>query len=511
MIMKNVLLMKLKESAMSVIPIIAFIVLLSFTPLYSLSFYQISAFIFVSIFAIIGIALFDLGADISMTPIGRYIGEGLTAKRKFGLLILVSFIIGVLITVSEPDLGVLANQLSSLINKYFLIITVGLGVGFLLVITILKIFFKKSLSLLLMFFYLLTFAITILAVDANGFAFIPLAYDSGGVTTGPITVPFILALGIGISNALNSKDSKDNSFGLIALCSGGAIFAVLILSIFMKGNLSYDVSDYGISNSLYLDFFKNIPQICKQVGISLGLIVFIFLFCEITILKIDVKKLKNLAIGLILTFTGLVLFLTAVETMFIDVGFEIGIQMAESSNNATLIIFGFVLGALVVLAEPAIQVLVRQVEEITNGMVTKKAVLIGMAAGVGLAVALSIIRIIFNLNLMYFIVPSYIISFALSFFVPPVYTAIAFDSGGVATGSLSSSFVLPLMIGLCSVLQGTNAVLQSAFGILAMVGVIPLITVQLLGFGTIIRRNREKKIIMKNILSSDDKQIINFD
>lgn len=508
--MRNILFMKLKESARSVLPIVAFIVFFSFTPLYSLSTYQIFAFIFASLVAIVGISLFDWGADVSMTPIGKYIGEGLTAKKKLGLLLVVSFFIGVLITISEPDLEVLANQLSSLINKTAFIMVVGIGVGLLLLVTILKIFFKKPLSLLLMFFYLLLFAVAILAIQANGFNFIPLSFDAGGVTTGPITVPFVIALGIGISKTLNSRDSKDSSFGLIALCSCGAVIAVLILSIFIKGNASFDGSDYGISDTIYSDFFKNIPHICKQVAISLGLIVVMFLICQFTFLKLDFKKLKHLDVGILFTFIGLVLFLTAVETVFIDVGYEIGTQMAKNGGEVGAVFYTFVLGALVVIAEPAIQVLVRQVEDITNGLVTKKSMLIGLAIGVGLAVSLSIIRIIFDFNLMYLVVPGYLISLGLSFFVPSVYTAIAFDSGGVATGPLTSSFVLPLMIGFCTILQGPGAILQDAYGVIAMVGMTPLITVQLLGFGNIVRKNREKKIAMKKILGKDDKQIINF-
>ena len=502
--------MKIRDSAKSVLPIVLFIIIFSFTPLYSLTAYQIGGFLFSSFLVIIGISLFDWGADISMSPMGAYMGEGLTAKKKLGLLLFISFLVGTLTTISEPDLEVLANQLGSLINKTVFISVVGVGVGIMLLVTILKIFFKKSLSLLLMFFHLILFAVTVLAIEKNGFEFIPLSYDCGGVTTGPITVPFVLALGIGISTTLNSRDSKDNSFGLIALCSVGAIIAVLILSIFMEGNATID-TNYGISDTIYMDFINNIPHIAKQVAISLGLIVLLFLICQITFLKLDFKTIKKLFIGIIFTFIGLLLLLTAVETVFIDIGYEIGIQMAKNGGVITPILFTFILGALIVVAEPAIQVLVRQVEDITNGVITKKSMLIGLAIGVGLAVCLSIVRIIFDINLMYIVIPVYLLSLGLSFFVPPIYTAIAFDSGGVATGPLTSSFILPLMVGFCMVAQGHSAILQDAYGVLAMVGVFPLVTVQLLGFGNILRRNREKKIIMRKMLSNDDKQIINFD
>ena len=509
--MKNVFLMKVKETSLSVFPIIAFIVILNFTPLYSLSFYEIMAFVLGAIILIIGASLFDIGADIAMTPMGRFIGEGLTAKRKLFLLLFVSFVIGVLVTISEPDLGVLANQLSGLINKTVFIVVVGIGVGVLLIVAILKIIFKKSLNMLLIFFHLMLFAVAVLTIRSNGFKFLPLAFDSGGVTTGPITVPFILALGVGISKTLRSRDSKDNSFGLLSLCSVGAVIAILILCIFVNGDISYDVSGYGLSDNVFLDFLKNIPVISKDVGISLGLVVVIFLICQFTFLKLDKTELKKLALGIVLTFVGLVLFLTAVETSFIDIGYKIGVQMAENVSSFWIMVFNFVLGALVVLAEPAIQVLVKQIEDITDGMVTKKAMLIAMAVGVGLAGALSVIRIYFDIDLMYFLVPAYVISFGLSFFIPPIYTAIAFDSGGVATGSLTSSFVLPLMIGVCGVIQGTDAILSDAFGVIALVAVIPLITIQLLGFNTVIQKRRSKKLAMRKILQSDDKQIINFD
>ncbi|MBQ8425044.1 MAG: DUF1538 domain-containing protein [Clostridia bacterium] len=503
--------MKIKDSAKAVLPIVLFIILFSFTPLYNLSPYQIGAFLVASVLTIVGIAIFDWGADVSMTPMGQFMGEGLTAKKKFTLLLIVSFLVGTLTTISEPDLEVLANQLGSLVDKTTFIMVVGVGVGVMLLITIIKIFFKKSLSLLLMFFHLVLFAVTIIAIEKNGFEFISLAYDCGGVTTGPITVPFVLALGIGISTTLNSRDSKDNSFGLIALCSVGAIIAVLFLSIFMAGDAKIDTGDYGISNTIYTDFLHNVPHICKQVGISLGLIVVLFLICQFAFLKLDFKTIKQLAVGLVFTFIGLVFLLVAVETVFIDVGFEIGSQMAKSGGKIAPVLFTFVLGALIVIAEPAIQVMVRQVEDITNGLITKKSMLIGLAVGVGLAVCLSVVRIIYNFNLMYIVVPVYVVSLGLSFFVPPIYTAIAFDSGGVATGPLTSSFILPLMVGFCTVLQGSSAVLQLAYGVLAMVGVFPLITVQLLGFGNILRKNREKKIAMRRILSSDDKQIISFE
>lgn len=502
-------LLKMKESAISVLPIIVFILILNFTPLVNLSWAEIGAFLLASALIILGIALFNMGADISMTPMGKSVGKGLTKKRKLGLLLGVSFIIGLLITVAEPDLSVLASQVSEIMSGTLLIIVVGVGVATFLMLAIIKMICKKQLSMFLMFFYLLLFALTsIVAINGNA-DFLPLAFDSGGVTTGPITVPFIMALGIGVASSLSSKDAKENSFGLVALCSVGAVVGVMLLGIFVDGGMTYTLGDYSLPDNIFLSLLKGMWTSVKEVGLSLGLIVVFFLICQFTFLKLPKQQLAKLGVGMIYTFVGLVIFLSAVNTIYISIGFKIGSDIA-TCNKYLLIPVGLVIGCIVVLAEPAIHVLNKEVESTTNRMITKKSMLIGLTIGVGLSIALSMIRIIFDFSILYYLVPGYIISLGLSFFVPSIYTAVAFDSGGVASGPLTSSFILPLAIGACSVIGGEGAILSNAFGVVAMVAMTPLITIQILGFSALMRKKINRNIAMNKILSKDDEQIIDF-
>ena len=335
-----------------------------------------------------------------------------------------------------------------------------------------------------------------------------MAFDSGGVTTGPITVPFIMALGIGIAQTIGGRDSKENSFGLIALCSVGPILVVLLLSLSFSGSISFnDFSQYEIFENSS-EIVKVVLSSLKEVSLALGLIVAFFLVIELIFIKLPKQKLVQIFVGILYTLIGLVMFLS-VTIGFMPVGFKIGVMLAETSP-VWIIVIGFILGMVVVLAEPAVHVLTKQVEDVTTGGVSKRAMLIALCLGVGISIGLSMIRITFNFSILYYIIPGYFISLALSFFVPKVYTAIAFDSGGVASGPLTSSFILPLAIGACLTLQGNSKILEDAFGIVAMVAMTPLITIQLLGFKSVMTDKAREKIRMKKIIDADDEQIIYF-
>ena len=360
-----------------------------------------------------------------------------------------------------------------------------------------------------MLFYMLLFALALMLVVSGNEALLPMAFDSGGVTTGPITVPFIMALGVGISGVLGDRRNKENSFGLVALCSVGPVLAVLLLGVFSNSDLSYAVPDYTVSNHILDAFLHTAAHTCKEVAVALGLIVAFFLLCQIFFLHLGKRQLLRIAVGVVFTYLGLVIFLTGVNVGFMPIGYKLGLSLSRVSEPF-LVGFGLVMGVLVVLAEPAIHVLNSQVEEVTGGLVKKKSMMIGLCLGVGAAIALSMIRIVFDFSLVYYIIPGYFISLALSLFVPPVYTAIAFDSGGVASGPMTSGFILPFAIGACVGLQGEAAVLRDAFGVVALVAMIPLITIQLLGFNGIIAERRAEKRAMKRIVDADDQQIINF-
>lgn len=505
--MASVLLKKLKESLISVLPVVALVFILNLTPLINFTTAEIITFLVSAIFLILGISLFNLGADLSMTPMGEHIGSGLTKLKSLLILLSVCLAMGILITVAEPDLSVLANQVNAIINSQLLIYTVGVGVGLFLVAAVLKIIFRKPLSSMLMFFYMMLFAFScILLISGNG-ELIPLAFDSGGVTTGPITVPFIMALGVGIASSIGGKNSSENSFGLIALCSVGPMLAVLVLGSMTSGEMPDYIPDYGL-NTTFINIVRTVLHTAKEVAIALALIVAFFVVLQIVCLKLPKKKLIQISVGIMYTFIGLVIFLSAVSIGFMPIGYELGGQLAE--NSTLLVVFGFAIGMVVVLAEPAVHVLNKQVEEITEGTVSRKSMMIALSIGVGLSICLSMLRIVLDFNILYYLIPGYLISLGLSFFVPGLYTAIAFDSGGVASGPLTSSFILPLAVGACYALQGQSKILSDAFGVVAMVAMAPLITIQLLGFKAIITKKIREKVATNRILNADDEQIIDF-
>ncbi len=508
--MRTALRNKLWEATVSILPIALMVLLISFTPLAELSDRELGVFLLSSLLLILGIGLFNLGADLAMTPMGEHTGEGLTKSNRPALLLWASFILGLLITVAEPDLAVLAGQVRAVLDGTLLVFTVGVGVGLFLLLAVLKILFRKDLSSLLLFFYLLLFALAALLLETGRGGFLPMAFDSGGVTTGPITVPFIMALGVGIAMTVGGRDAHSNSFGLIALCSVGPVLAVLLLSLAAREEMQYALPDYSLDAHLGPALWHTLLEVMAEVGRSLLLIALVFGLLQVTVLRLPRRKLLQLAVGALYTFLGLVIFLTAVTVGFMPVGFRLGLQLAEG-NQTALVILGFVIGMVVVLAEPAVHVLNLQVEEITAGEVTKRQMMLALSVGVGVSIGLSLLRILLGFSLLYYLIPGYLISLGLSFFVPRLYTAIAFDSGGVASGPLTSSFILPMAIGACVTLRGEQEVLSSAFGIVSMVAMTPLITIQALGFRAVLAAHVRRRRAMRRILSADDAQIIYFE
>lgn len=501
---------KIKEALFSVLPVVAIVLLLALTSMVTLSGKELTVFCISAVLMVLGIGLFSLGADMFMTPIGDYMGSGLTKSKKMWLLLLVSFAMGVFITIAEPDLSVLAEQVAGKIDRVALIATVGIGVGVFLVLAVLKIITQKSLSNMLAFFYMVLFCIAAILVETGNGDFLAMSFDSGGVTTGPITVPFIMAFGVGISQTIGGKHADENSFGLVALCSIGPILAVSVLGLLSTGDVSYTLADYTLADNVLLAFGTTLWSVVKEVALAIGLIVAFFLVVQVTYLKLPMRRLKRIAFGLLYTFVGLVMFLSSVSVGFMPIGFKLGTELSQLPEWVVVAV-GFVVGMVVVLAEPAIHVLNKQVEEVTNRSVSKRSMLVALSVGVGLSIALSLLRIVFGFSILYYLIPGYIISIGLSFFVPSMYTAIAFDSGGVASGPLTSSFILPMAIGVCVGLNGNaDRVLTDAFGIVAMVAMTPLITIQLLGFRAVVAKRMRDSIAQKRIVAADDEQIIYF-
>ncbi|MBP5312490.1 MAG: DUF1538 domain-containing protein [Clostridia bacterium] len=487
------------------------VVVMYFLPFVSLSTTELVAFLCSSVALVIGVGFFNLGADIAMSPMGQHIGTGLSKAGKPAVLLTVCFIMGIVVTIAEPDLSVLAGQVSQMIQNWVLIVVVGVGVGLFLMLSIIRTVKNKPLPQYLMFFYLALFALVAVLLVKGRDDFTALAFDSGGVTTGPITVPFLMALGIGIASTVGRNKSAESNFGSIAMCSVGPVLAVVIIGIASKGKVDYILPDYSVESQLGAQIWDTILHTMGEVGLALGLICVMFLILQVTLLKLPAKKLLYMFGGVIYTFVGLVIFMTAAKIGFMPVGFKLGTELSKAGvHPAFLVGFAFVTGMATVLAEPAVHVLNNQVEHVTDGAITKRSMMIALSIGVGISIALSVIRIIFNFSILYYLIPGYIISLGLSLLVPGMYTAIAFDSGGVASGPLTSTFILPFAIGACAVIQGESMIPVDAFGVVAMVAMTPLITIQFLGFKAVVTEKVKAKRAMRRILAADDEQIIEF-
>ncbi len=502
---RTIIMDKVKEAFSSVLPISIIVLILCFTitPLDSGVFL---AFILGTILVVVGMGLFTLGADTAMTPIGEYVGTSVMKTKKLWLIIPICFIVGVLITISEPDLQVLATQLAKTMGPWTLILAVGVGVGVFLVIAFLRIILKIKLSYLLLFFYSLVFLLSFFVPPA----FIPLSFDSGGVTTGPMSVPFIIAIGTGVASMKNDDGEGADGFGLTALCSIGPILSVMILGlIFQPQSIDISKEVSGVvanSKDLIALFGSALPRYIEEVAIALLPIVAFFFIFQIFGSKLTKQNVIKILIGLLYTYLGLVLFLLGVNVGFLQVGSLIGEALGNLPFNWIVVPIGMVIGYFVVAAEPAVHVLTKQVFELTSGAIPKKAMRTSLMIGVAISVGLAMLRIILNIPIMYFLLPGYLISLALTFLVPDMFTAIAFDSGGVASGAMTASFIMPFALGVCSAVGADIA--TQGFGVVAFVAMTPLITIQILGLVFKLKSKKVQSQVQEVEESTSQEEII---
>ena len=473
--MKKKLTEKIYEALSSVLPITVIVLLLSFT-LAPMATGTLMLFLLGAALLIIGMGFFSLGVDMAMMPMGDGIGGQLARSKSIAKTVVISLLIGVVVTVAEPDLQVLARQVPAVPDPV-IIWTVALGVGVFLVVAMLRTFFKVKLSRLLVVLYLLIFVLSAFVPRE----FLAVAFDSGGVTTGPITVPFIMALGIGLAAMRSSDESEEDSFGTVALCSVGPILAVLILGMcYQSTEVNYTpfsipvVSD---SKDVGSQFAQGFPAYLEEVLWGLLPIILFFVVFQVFALHLRRRPVIKILVGIVYTFIGLVLFLTGANVGFMPAGYFIGSEMA--AYRWLLVPLGMIVGYFIVVAEPAVHVLNKQVEEVTSGAIPQKAMQLSLSIGVALSIGLSMIRILTGVSIYYFLIPGSAIALGLTFFVPKVFTAIAFDSGGVASGPMTTTFLLPFAMGACESSGGD--VLIDAFGIVAMVAMTPLVTIQILG------------------------------
>ena len=479
---------KLLEALQAVLPIVAIVLVLCFT-IAPVSPSILLCFLLGAVLIVVGIMFFTLGAEMSMTPMGERVGAVLTRSRKLPVILGVGFLLGFLITISEPDLQVLANQVPSIPNRT-LIFSVAAGVGLFLTVAFLRMLLGVALPPLLVAFYGLVFVLAAFVPRE----FLAVAFDSGGVTTGPMTVPFIMALGVGVSAIRGDRHAADDSFGLVALCSVGPILAVLILGIaFRASDSTYippvlpEVSD---SVELWQLFHEGLPEYIKEIASSLLPIVVMFGVFQAVALRLDKRTLGRIAVGLAYTYVGLVLFLTGANVGFMPAGNYLGQVLTGQSYHWVIIPIGMLIGYFIVRAEPAVYVLNKQVEEVTDGAISAQAMGMALSAGVSISVGLAMVRVLTGISILWFLIPCYAVAIGISFVVPKLFTAIAFDAGGVASGPMTATFLLPLAQGACVAVGGN--IVTDAFGVVAMVAMTPLITVQLMGLAAQLKTGRRR-------------------
>lgn len=480
---------KFKESLQAVVPIGVIILILHFTivplPLGTLALMLVGM-----VMLIVGLSLFSIGTDLAMMPMGQHIGSALIRSKNLPVVVISLLVFGFAVTVAEPDLSVLANQVASIPNNQ-LIIGIAVGVGVFLVLATLRILFRWRLNRLLVVLYIIAFIFAFISKD-----YIAVAFDASAVTTGPITVPFLLAIGAGFSASMAGKDTDEDTFGICGICSIGPIIAVLILGMFFdSSNNSYITqpdANVGGAAELFAIFGDGIVHTFLEVILVLLPIVAIFIIFQMVRLRLSKTELIKIVVGLIYLLFGLTIFLAGVNYGFMPAAKFLGENMGALDFNWVLIPICLVIGACVVLAEPAVHVMTKQVEEVTSGAISRGMMLFGMALGVGIAMSLAMVRLLFGISILWILLPGYALALVLSFFVPKIFVGIGFDSGGVAAGAMSAAFVLPFTIGVCTALGG-NVILE-AFGVVGMIAMMPPITIQIMGIIYKVKLKRTEKL-----------------
>lgn len=499
--MKENVKLKIKEALSSIVPITLIVAILSFT-ITPLATDVIVEFIIGAIMLVIGTGFFTLGAEMSMSIIGERIGADIAKRKNIFLILAILIILGTVVTIAEPDLKVLAEQITS-VPSNLIIGVVGLGVGVFLSIAFLRVVLKIKLKYALLFFYSIVFVLAFFVPKE----FLAMAFDSGGATTGPMAVPFIIAFGIGISSIRSEENSESDSFGMVALCSIGPILATMILGMVYKiTNFEYTnrtYSTYANTKEIAEAFVQNLPNYFGEVVIALLPIIIFFIIYQLAVIKMSKKELFKVFIGCFYEFIGLTLFLLGANVGFLQIGSLIGMKLAEIGNDFLIIAIGALLGYFVVIAEPAVEVLNKQISDITDGAIPEKAMKKSLSIGVSIALVISMIRVLTGIPILYFLLPGYLIALILAFVGDDIFTAVAFDSGGVASGTMASAFLVPFAIGVSEGVGGN--VLSDAFGVIAMVAMAPIVAVQISG---LIYKLKSKKLQKKNEVGGSEEQII---
>ena len=528
--MKNRYAQSFISAALSIVPMILIICVLSWTKVAPLNFGRGDYWLLLvgMVVLIVGLAVFSIGASASLSKVGEYMGASLSKQKNLFIVIAFAFALGSLITVAEPSIMIVSKQITNdPVVGYLLTGGIALGVGIFVVIGVIRIIFHKSLKVWYLLFYALTFMVLIfifvIAKDGqNKSVFLPFIFDSGGVTTGSATVPFILALGTGIATVRGGKSAKNDSFGLVGMASIGPIISVTIL-ILCNNSLATNATgpsflgeDMNIFKMFLFAFIPHVSDGRFVMGSSLEVLVamaptlIIFLIYNIFFIKLPRKNILKLLFGFLLAYIGLSLFLCGTSAAMSPLGYQVGSQLGDNSDWA-IILIAFIVGLVTIVCEPAVHVLTIQIEKVSDGHVNRLTVLLTLSLGVGVAIALAAIRTLFKFSIMYYMIPGYIISLVLMFFCPDIFTAMAFDSGGTASGPMASSFVLPMIVGITFSRYGADAnYFENSFGVIALIALTPVIAIQILGVVDNIKTARARYVMRRHVYSAEDAQIIYF-
>ena len=480
---------KFKETAFSVLPVMALVLVLGLfvAPLEKA---MLLRFCRGGLLLIAGLTVFLLGVDLGIQPMGERCGAALTRRRSLGLLLAAAFAIGFVVTAAEPDIQVFGNQVRDVfpsVGKDGLVFAIAGGVGLFMTVGIARTVLGLSIKWTLFLSYTALFLAALFAPPA----FVAIAFDSGGATTGPMTVPFIMALGLGVS-AVRADD--DNSFGLTGIASVGPVLAVLVYALASPvsqaaGAAAAETAEALPAGHVLREAF--VESLTSIVPLFALLVAFQFL-----LLKMTRRQFARIAIGFAYALVGLTVFLFGVNSGFMQAGRALGEALGANAFgqggawHAVLLATGVAFGAVIVCAEPAVWVLSEQVEQVTGGTISRRALLVFLAAGTALAIGLATLRAVFGFPIAWILVPGYVLAMALMYFAPPLFAGIAFDSGGVASGPLTSTFVLSFTLGAAS--GGAGG--ADSFGVIALVAMMPLIAIQLMGIVYDRRKRRGRAV-----------------
>lgn len=517
--MKNNYLKALGSSSLSIIPVIILVLLLSLFKIAPLNYSRGDYWLLLSgmVVLILGLTLFQVGASNGLTKVGEYMGSSLSKQKNIFIVVLFTIALGALITCAEPSIMIVTQQVN--LPPFLLVGSIALGVGIFVAIGVLRIIYHRSLKIWYLFFYGIVFMlIFFIGQDETKRSFLPFIFDSGGITTGSATVPFILALGAGVAAVRGGKNASSDSFGLVGIASIGPIITMTILFLLSNNDTTYVPSYNELGSASILTMYLNtlLPRSFSSLGtllnvlIALTPIVVIFFIYERIFMHLPGNVIKRLLVGFLVSYFGLVLFLSGAGAAMTPIGNYVGLKLGAYSP-ALIITLAFIIGLVTILCEPAVHVLTKDMQKISDGRISKVTVLLTLSLGVGLAIALAAIRTIYNFSIMYYIIPGYILSLSLMFICPDIYTAMAFDSGGTASGPMSSSFVLPLIVGLTTTLYGDKAnYYEQSFGLIALIAMTPIIAIQILGVYQNINEYKAKVVMRKHVYSATDAQIIHF-